>query len=494
MVTEDPRKNGISQSFYDAFTLRLLSPANVKKIDIGGGLIHGRAEDFSGDASAKVFLSHTSAPLTDAQKEIGSCAAFGQQDVLVQSHVDSLQHDGVRALRSYFPTVPEHDIATLGNAPLVSYAPDTIMQRADAPVTDVFLVLSGQVELIDSKTGLHNRESAGGLVGELECCSGESARRTCRALSHVAALRIPCEIYIAFLGRAGLVEELRQVQTHRQVLQGTWLFGEMISFPLQVRIARSMSRRQVREDTVLAPVGRAEILLLSEGLVTVFLGGRPIENLKPGGFFGEETLMRGARELPAGWSQRFAKPAAPGKDSEKIHHLFEARALLDSTLYSIPAEAIEDIPAVQWKLMETYERRLKSFRAELRFVWHDSYSVGIPEIDGQHRLLFDLIDGLDAVAEGRSPGDERMEMVEKLTTFARSHLEYEETLAARHADPAYEAAIHEHGEFLRKVEGLAKYLETAPVDALHNMVEFLKDWVIDHTLLENRRFRKVLSV
>ena len=494
MVTGDPRKNGISQSFYDTFTQQLLPPVNVKKIDIGGGLIHGRAEDFAGDASAKVFLSHTSAPLTDAQKEIGSCAAFGQQDVLVQSQVDSLQHDGVRALRSYFPTVAEHDIATLGNAPLVSYAPDTIMQRADAPVSDVFLVLSGQVELIDSKTGLHNRESAGSIIGELDCFSGENARRTCRALSHVTALRIPCEIYVAFLGRSGLVEELRKVQAHRQILQGTWLFGEMISFPLQIRIAKSMSRRQVREDTQLVPQGKAEILLLSEGLVTVFLGGRPIENLKPGGFFGEETLMRGARELPPGWSERFGISEPPGKEVEAVHHLFDARALLDSTLYSVPAEAIEDIPAVQWKLMETYERRLKSFRAELRFVWHDSYAVGIPEIDEQHRLLFDMIDDLAAVAEGRSPGDGRMEMVQKLTNFARSHLQYEETLAARHADLAYEAAIHEHGEFLRKVEGLARYLETAPVDALHNMVEFLKDWVIDHTLLENRRFRKVLNL
>ena len=166
---------------------------------------------------------------------------------------------------------------------------------------------------------------------------------------------------------------------------------------------------------------------------------------------GEETLMRGARELPAGWSQRIARQPAQGGEAAGVHHLFEARALLDSTLYSVPAEAIEDIPVVQWKLMETYERRLKSFRAELRFVWNDSYSVGIPEIDEQHRLLFDMIDGLAAVADGSASGEAMMERVEKLTSFARSHLQYEETLAARHADAAYESAIHEHAEFLHRV-------------------------------------------
>jgi hemerythrin len=83
--------------------------------------------------------------------------------------------------------------------------------------------------------------------------------------------------------------------------------------------------------------------------------------------------------------------------------------------------------------------------------------------------------------------------VERFAALARSHLQYEETLAARHPAPGYDAAIRDHGEFLKKVDGQARYLETAPVDALHTLVEFLKDWVIDHTLLENRRFRASLK-
>ena len=175
------------------------------------------------------------------------------------------------------------------------------------------------------------------------------------------------------------------------------------------------------------------------------------------------------------------------------HHLFEARALLESTLFAVPAEVIEDIPVIQWKLMETYERRLKGFRAEVRFVWDDSYVIGIPEIDEQHRLLFDMIEGLAEIAEGRASVDGMTETMGKLVALARSHLQYEETLAARRADKGYDAAAREHGEFIKKIEGLARYLETAPVDALHTTVEFLKDWIIDHTLIEHRRYRKSLQ-
>jgi hemerythrin len=349
------------------------------------------------------------------------------------------------------------------------------------------------VELIDSKTGLHNRESAGGLINDLDCLAATPARRTCRAISHVSALRIASEIWSEFLRRAGLVDSLRQVLDNRQILQSTWLFGEMVSFPLQIRIAHAMEKRIVREDDVIAPQGKAEIVLLAEGLASVFLGARSIENLKPGGFFCEETVMRGARELPAGWRQRFIRPSIPGRKGSTGTHLFEARALLESTLYAIPAEVIEDIPVVQWKLMETFERRLKGFRAEIRFVWHDSYAVGLPEIDEQHRELFVMIDGLTAVADGQVSSNGMMDAVSALISRARAHLLYEESLASRNAGPEYDAAVEGHGDFLKKAEGLSRYLETAPVDALHTMVEFFKDWIIDHTLIEDRRFKDALG-
>jgi hemerythrin len=487
MVTPDPAKNGISQEFYDTCTQKMREPVNVKKIDIGGGLIHGRAEDFMGDASGKLFLSHTSTPLSDAQKEIGSCAAFGQQDVLIPAHYDFLLQEGTRVLRAYFPEAPASDIAMLANCPVAAFPPDTIVMRADAPVSDVYLLLSGMVELIDSKTALHNMESAGSLLGDVDGLSADAARQTCRALSHVAALRIPREIFADFVGRCGLLEDLKQVQAGRRLLQGTWLFGEMVSLPLQIRIARAMEKRSIREDDVIAPQGKAEVILLAQGLVAVFLGVRPIENLKPGGFFGEETMMRGARELPPGWRMRF------GKTAEDSHHLFEARALLDSTLYAIPAEAIEDIPVVQWKLMETYERRLKSFRIDVRFEWHDSYGVGVPAIDEQHQELFRMIDNVAAVAEGRAKGDAVIGAMDRLVALARSHLQTEEALVNGGAQPEYAAAVREHAEFLKKAEGLTRYMESAPADALHTMVEFLKDWVIDHTLLENRRWSASLK-
>lgn len=58
-----------------------LEAAELKKLDVGGGMIHGDADDFAQDSSALLLLSHTDSP--DAvQRPWGRVAAFGEMTVL----------------------------------------------------------------------------------------------------------------------------------------------------------------------------------------------------------------------------------------------------------------------------------------------------------------------------------------------------------------------------------------------------------------------------
>jgi hemerythrin len=490
MATDDPGRNGISRQFYDAVTAKLLVPVDVKKIDVGGGLIHGMAEDFAHDSSGKRLLSHTSSPLTEEQKKVGVAASFGQEDVLIEAQYDALRLEAQRILLSYFPGLAMRDAQTIAAFPLLHFAPGTIMQTPDIPVANVLLLVSGIVHSGESREGPHATLAAGSLLGEMAALHDQSSSGMCWAASHVAALRIPREAWIDLLKRRGLMESLQEARARREFLMSTWLFGELASFPLQNRIASLMERRVIKEDTVLRPAGHPEIILLADGLLMIFLGKIPIENATPGDFFGEESILRGTRELPPGWEERFARQATKG---ESAVSLFEARALLDSTLYAIPAKALDDIPIIQWKLMETYERRLKNFRSEVRFEWNEAYSIGVKQLDVQHKEMFKILDGISAMAEGREPGDGAAGMVDRFISLARSHLQYEETLLSREPAAGFETVVRGNEEFLRKLEGVRKYLEKAPADALQTTIAFLKDWAIDHSLVENRRLKSSLS-
>src|SRR5579862_1633668 len=50
---------GITPHFLERVLADYAIPADVKKIDIGGGLIHGQAQDFRNDRSKKIVLAHT---------------------------------------------------------------------------------------------------------------------------------------------------------------------------------------------------------------------------------------------------------------------------------------------------------------------------------------------------------------------------------------------------------------------------------------------------
>ena len=58
MIVEDKNEIGIDQALFDKVKDSYLSKQDVKKIDIGGGLIHGNARDFRSDESNSIILAH----------------------------------------------------------------------------------------------------------------------------------------------------------------------------------------------------------------------------------------------------------------------------------------------------------------------------------------------------------------------------------------------------------------------------------------------------
>ncbi|MGD9940934.1 MAG: bacteriohemerythrin [Clostridia bacterium] len=89
MVTDDPTKPGISAAFAQRAKQAYLVPADIKKIDIGGGMIHGDVFDFSGDTSGEILLSHTARELGPAELAIGRRPDFGETQVLVPASFES---------------------------------------------------------------------------------------------------------------------------------------------------------------------------------------------------------------------------------------------------------------------------------------------------------------------------------------------------------------------------------------------------------------------
>jgi hemerythrin-like metal-binding protein len=125
-------------------------------------------------------------------------------------------------------------------------------------------------------------------------------------------------------------------------------------------------------------------------------------------------------------------------------------------------------------------------------VWKPEYSVGVKEIDLQHRRLVQMIrvlqesirDNFDSPAVGRT--------LRELVQYTRTHFRDEEALMEKigYADLNRHREAHRKlvGEIVTILEGLKAGQTYTGVD----LIAFLRHWLVDHILAEDTRIATAL--
>ena len=469
MITEDNSEPGLSRDFYNTIAKKYLQKVDLKKIDIGGGMIHGDAEDFKNDPSGKILLSHTAQELSSRQKEIGSGAPFGTVDTLIATHQDYLRAQAYDSLQACFPHVPPHRLRLLANNPITTFNPESAILRSGATDESIRLILTGEVEMVDTKSGVFNILSAGALVGEIPALDGSPSRETYLAMGFVKALELPRSLYLHFLSTSGLQDAIVRLQESRQFLQKTWLFGESISYPIQNRIAQVMRASVHPERRDIAMDAQRQLRMVMSGRVQLCLENDIIETLRIGDFFGEERAL-------------FNTPC-----------LLKPRTLEETVIQEIPWDVLKDIPIVRWKLLETYARRIEMiFNPGLVsspiFQWRQEYSTGVREMDEDHRELFRIVDSLYRVI---TTGEEQRVLegvLRQVIQYAENHFKREESLMEKIGFPGRRLHEVRHAGFLEEILEMKKRVDRGEVRQHVEFVNFFKDWIINHILTEDRKY------
>jgi hemerythrin len=118
-------------------------------------------------------------------------------------------------------------------------------------------------------------------------------------------------------------------------------------------------------------------------------------------------------------------------------------------------------------------------------VWSSAVEVGIPEIDAQHRELFEL------AASFRGNGDEIrvMKSLVMLCDYAKVHLGEEEDMLVKIGYPEIEAHRSAHGEFRRMLRQLLEDARGLSLDQIADRVEALiNGWFYNHVMHVDRHY------
>ncbi len=337
MVGEGPKD--VPASFMAQVKQNYQRPAHLKKLDIGGGMVHGLATDFRHDVSERLILAHIDRKLTTEEMEIGSEASFGALDVLIAGDQDYLNQRALVCLQTFFPEVRVSQIRMLLNCPIIECNAGTILHRSGENTGYVDMILAGTVVYLESVSGTMNHLSFGSFIGEGALFNKrEPLKGTYRAASHCSIIRFSTELLQTFLTSNRLLIHMEGVLDKIWFLRKTWLFGEQTTFLSLTTLSQAMRPQSIPAGVEMViqsePPSEPRLLLVVKGRVRMCDGsGKTLETIKVGEFFGEHTYFPGST-----FSGQF-------------------RAVGAVELYVLHLHDLLEIPIVHWKMLEIFERR-----------------------------------------------------------------------------------------------------------------------------------------
>lgn len=120
--------------------------------------------------------------------------------------------------------------------------------------------------------------------------------------------------------------------------------------------------------------------------------------------------------------------------------------------------------------------------------WSDAYSVNSAEMDAQHKKLVGMINDLhDAMKDGN--GKESLgRTLDGLIDYAGMHFADEEKLMAKVNFAELPAHKLEHEAFVKKALKLQADFHSGEVVMSFTVMEFLKDWLLNHILKVDKKY------
>jgi hemerythrin len=119
--------------------------------------------------------------------------------------------------------------------------------------------------------------------------------------------------------------------------------------------------------------------------------------------------------------------------------------------------------------------------------WSDSYNLGIPEIDEQHKSLFVIINKIWQGIVDRAPREDLLTLVNQLEMYTLAHFAAEEIFMRVTNYPGLEEHKDAHQKFVARVEAEKKAVLRGGI-LTFGLLNFLKDWLVEHIMGSDKAY------
>ena len=126
--------------------------------------------------------------------------------------------------------------------------------------------------------------------------------------------------------------------------------------------------------------------------------------------------------------------------------------------------------------------------------WSDAFSVGIQEVDEQHKVLVGLLNQLHRAIREHHGRATSKEILDRLAEYTRTHFLLEESLMRVTHYPGFAIHKQQHEDLMHQVEALQRKVATENVAISFELLHFLRNWLVQHISDSDRRFGRHFEV
>jgi len=125
--------------------------------------------------------------------------------------------------------------------------------------------------------------------------------------------------------------------------------------------------------------------------------------------------------------------------------------------------------------------------------WGPKYQTGIKSIDSQHEKLVGYINDLHEAMLAGKGGEVVEKILQLLIDYTETHFNYEEKLFEVHEYTKEKEHRRLHSLLVQDIKDFKAKFENGETELTEELMEFLKDWLENHILIEDVKYVNELS-
>ena len=120
--------------------------------------------------------------------------------------------------------------------------------------------------------------------------------------------------------------------------------------------------------------------------------------------------------------------------------------------------------------------------------WDNKYSVGIDEMDTQHKNLFNISNELYEVIKAREYGDRLSDTFDSLLNYVKEHFHNEEKMLEEGHYPGLDSQRKAHVAFTINLVSYYYQFKNKRTSVPHDLLNYLKNWLFKHIMLADKKY------